>query len=80
MDAAKAKYRTVPVATNQPVGNVNVNATASSIAGMKSNGVDVVFYETIALGTGVQANNPWLQELPDPITRACWDNYITIPV
>jgi NAD-dependent dihydropyrimidine dehydrogenase PreA subunit len=25
-------------------------------------------------------NNPWLQELPDPITRIVWDNYICIPV
>jgi molybdopterin-containing oxidoreductase family iron-sulfur binding subunit len=24
------------------------------------------------------ANNPWLQEMPDPITRACWDNYAVI--
>jgi Fe-S-cluster-containing dehydrogenase component/anaerobic selenocysteine-containing dehydrogenase len=39
---------------------------------------EIVFYETIALGEGRQANNPWLQELPDPITRICWDNYITI--
>jgi molybdopterin-containing oxidoreductase family iron-sulfur binding subunit len=24
------------------------------------------------------ASNPWLQEFPDPITRASWDNYLTI--
>ena len=30
------------------------------------------------MGDGNQANNPWLQEFPDPISRACWDNYITI--
>ena len=30
------------------------------------------------MGNGSQANNPWLQELPDPISRACWDNYLTI--
>ena len=24
------------------------------------------------------ANNPWLQELPDPITRTSWDNYLVI--
>jgi molybdopterin-containing oxidoreductase family iron-sulfur binding subunit len=26
----------------------------------------------------MQANNPWLQELPDPITKVTWDNYITM--
>ena len=24
------------------------------------------------------ANNPWLQELPDPITKVCWDNYVSV--
>ena len=24
---------------------------------------------------GKEANNPWLQEMPDPITKATWDNY-----
>ena len=35
-------------------------------------------YEKVGIGTGSQANNPWLQELPDPITKAVWDNYITV--
>jgi Fe-S-cluster-containing dehydrogenase component/anaerobic selenocysteine-containing dehydrogenase len=42
------------------------------------NSTEIVFYETIALGEGRQANNPWLQELPDPVTRICWDNYASI--
>jgi molybdopterin-containing oxidoreductase family iron-sulfur binding subunit len=43
-----------------------------------NNIVEIVFYETIALGEGRQANNPWLQELPDPVTKICWDNYASI--
>jgi molybdopterin-containing oxidoreductase family iron-sulfur binding subunit len=35
-------------------------------------------FSSTAIGDGQQANNPWLQELPDPITRASWDNYLTI--
>jgi hypothetical protein len=27
---------------------------------------------------GGLANNPWLQELPDPISRVTWDNYLTM--
>ena len=34
--------------------------------------------EKISMGDGSQSNNPWLQELPDPLSRACWDNYLTI--
>lgn len=41
-------------------------------------GLELVIYEKIGIGDGTQANNPWLQEFPDPITRVCWDNYITI--
>ena len=41
-------------------------------------GLELVVYEKIGIGDGTQANNPWLQEFPDPITRTCWDNYITI--
>ncbi|MFN3917313.1 MAG: TAT-variant-translocated molybdopterin oxidoreductase [Flavobacteriales bacterium] len=31
-----------------------------------------------ALGDGQQGANPWLQELPDPITKVTWDNYATM--
>lgn len=32
-------------------------------------------YPSIALADGAQANNPWLQELPDPIAKVCWGNF-----
>ncbi len=41
-------------------------------------GLELTLYTKTGLGDGQQANNPWLQELPDPITRATWDNYITV--
>ena len=43
-----------------------------------TSGLEISTYEKIGMGDGNQANNPWLQEFPDPISRACWDNYITI--
>ena len=49
-----------------------------SVKHQKSDALELEIYETVALGDGSQSNNPWLQELPDPITRACWDNYLTI--
>ena len=30
------------------------------------------------LGLGNHAANPWLQELPDSITKVVWDNYVTM--
>lgn len=35
-------------------------------------------YESLALGNGSNANNPWLQELPDPVSKAVWDNYAAV--
>ncbi|GAB1447010.1 MAG: TAT-variant-translocated molybdopterin oxidoreductase [Cyclobacteriaceae bacterium] len=59
----------------------DVNAAASSIgANYKANnsGYEIVLYENCGVGNGSQANNPLLQELPDPITKAVWDHYATI--
>ena len=35
-------------------------------------------YETVGLRDGTHANNPWLQELPDPVTKITWGNYAAI--
>jgi len=37
--------------------------------------VELQIFQTIALGDGKKANNPWLQELPDPVSKVTWDNY-----
>lgn len=43
-------------------------------------GWEIVLYESVALGNGNLANNPWLQELPDPIAKISWDNFAAVPV
>ena len=43
-------------------------------------GLEVTLYEKISIGTGKYSNNPWLLEMPDPITTATWDNYLCVPV
>ncbi len=44
----------------------------------ENEGLELILYQKVAIGDGTQANNPWLQEMPDPITKAVWDNYLTI--
>lgn len=61
--------------------SVDVQKSASSIAEnfkVDNTGFELIIYKKASVGDGTQANNPWLQEMPDPITKACWDNYLTI--
>jgi MoCo/4Fe-4S cofactor protein with predicted Tat translocation signal len=56
-----------------------VAAAASAIAGYKKGiGSELVIYQKVSIGTGSQAGNPWLQELPDAVSKATWDNYALI--
>ena len=57
---------------------VSIANTASQLASSakKASGFELNLYTKTGLGDGKQANNPWLQEFPDPITRASWDNYL----
>jgi MoCo/4Fe-4S cofactor protein with predicted Tat translocation signal len=53
-------------------------AAAASKVSTTGSGIELVVYENYSVGNGSQANNPWLQEMPDPITKAVWDNYLTV--
>jgi molybdopterin-containing oxidoreductase family iron-sulfur binding subunit len=59
-------------------GTKVAEAAAAINAAKKITGDEVVLYEKVSIGSGVGAMNPWLQELPDPISKACWDNYAMI--
>jgi MoCo/4Fe-4S cofactor protein with predicted Tat translocation signal len=57
--------------------------TAADVAGRaprtaQGGSIEAVVYEKVGIGTGSEANNPWLQEMADPITKATWDNYVTM--
>lgn len=45
---------------------------------VEASGVALGLYESVAMGDGRDANNAWLQEMPDPITTCTWDNYLNI--
>ena len=38
----------------------------------------LILYPTVSMRAGSEAYNPWLHELPDPITKVTWDNYACI--
>ena len=59
-------------------GAAVASASAAVAAKKPSNKIELALYQKVGIGAGQGAANPWLQELPDPVTRATWDNYIIV--
>lgn len=53
---------------------------ASAINSIKAFETEIIAYESVAIGDGTHSNNPWLMEMPDPISKITWDNYAAISV
>ena len=43
-----------------------------------ANALEVVFTQNVGILDGRMANLGWNQELPDPITKLCWDNALIV--
>src|SRR5215203_404438 len=77
--AATSVDQTPVITTSAPVGAVDLNAAITAISSTpRSNKNELVLYQSVMLLSGKQGGNPWLLELPDPVTRATWDNYALI--
>ena len=50
----------------------------SSTPAPSANSLEVVFYRDAKVDDGFYANNGWMQELPDPITKITWDNAVLV--
>jgi len=60
------------------IGNISaIEGLSAAFENMSSAeaGTELYFYESVAMGSGIHGNNPWLQELPDPVSKVTWDNY-----
>jgi Fe-S-cluster-containing dehydrogenase component len=64
---------------NAPFNSGGLAAAITALSSGKKGGKDeLVLYQKVSILSGKQAGNPWLLELPDPITRATWGNYAMI--
>lgn len=62
------------VAASMPIAVVG--AASNVIAAFKkASGLDVKLYQKTGVPSAVFAANPYLQELPDPVSKITWDNY-----
>jgi molybdopterin-containing oxidoreductase family iron-sulfur binding subunit len=71
-----------PAGTTLSGGAFNSGAVAGAVIALnnakKGGKIELILYEKVGIGAGQGASNPWLQELPDPVSRATWDNYVIV--
>ena len=67
----------MPAAEQQAFGG-NLNAAVSGATSIGSHPVELIIYQKAGIGTGKDSANPWLQEMPDPLSKVSWDNYVTM--
>jgi molybdopterin-containing oxidoreductase family iron-sulfur binding subunit len=59
----------------------NAQAAAALLASHKpaqASGLTLAAFTMPSVGDGRHANNPWLLELPDPVSKVCWDNFVAM--
>tara|TARA_B110000503_G_scaffold36365_3_gene59505 strand:+ start:1104 stop:4178 length:3075 start_codon:yes stop_codon:yes gene_type:complete len=61
-----------------PIADSDIVTALQVLKNTKAPEMELVLYTKTGMGDGQEANNPWLQEFPDPITRVSWDNYATV--
>ncbi len=74
------------ILNNQPAASTAAPASAGSVTSAiaaingitAGNGIELVLYKKVGIGCGEGSDNPWLHEMPDPVTRCTWDNYIIL--
>jgi Fe-S-cluster-containing dehydrogenase component len=77
----KGVWNSEPASSAHPAFNPEVlNQAGPSYTGTDGEGFELEIIQSVALGSGRHANNPWLQELPDPLSKVCWDNYLAVSV
>lgn len=68
---AKVKPNRVPV---KPFDSAAVRPVLNAER-LSEGALALVLYPKVAMPDGSHAYNPWLQELPDPVSKVTWDNY-----
>ena len=66
------------VITPSPAGAIRYRAVAipeGTSARAAAEEFALVLYPKVSMLDGRHAHNPWLQELPDPVSKITWDNY-----
>ena len=68
------------ITVNTTGSNPSFSASSITMPKVSSSDLEISFKEPISIGNGTFADNPWLQEMPDPVTRTTWGTYLSVPL
>ncbi len=66
------------VAARTAPASAPASRPAPTLQPPRENEFSLVTYPSPVLGDGRGANKPWLQELPDPVTKVCWSSWVEL--
>ncbi len=70
----QALHDGVVAGTATAAAKVDAPKAPADLAPAKADGFELVFAQDYSVFDGRYANNSWLQELPDPVSKLTWDN------
>ena len=62
----------------QSLDELTRKVAALNPATLSASNLEVIFFRDAKVDEGRYANNGWMQELPDPITKMTWDNAVLV--
>ncbi|MDP4587953.1 MAG: quinol:cytochrome C oxidoreductase, partial [Flavobacteriales bacterium] len=68
----------IEMVAEESAPSLDVAGAIAAVTAIKGGTFELSTYLNAGIGNGSQASNPWLQELPDPVTKVTWDNYVTM--
>ncbi|MET4138898.1 TAT-variant-translocated molybdopterin oxidoreductase [Pedobacter sp. UYP1] len=74
-------FASAPKTAGSYTFNLSLAAVAPSVvksSAALAKDIELQVYESVAMRDGKHANNAFLQELPDPVSKVTWDNYIAL--
>jgi molybdopterin-containing oxidoreductase family iron-sulfur binding subunit len=67
-----------PKPANLPIDQLMTIPRLANVSAPTANSLEVIFYRDAKVDDGRYANNGWMQELPDPVTKITWDNAVLV--
>ncbi len=66
------------VSTSVPAFSGDINPSLNAISSTQVGETELVLYQKVGVRDGAYGNTPWVHEMPDPVSKVTWDNYLSI--